>query len=114
MSRTLAEVVETTEVAETEIVAWVEQHWVLPAEQGGQWLFDESDVARVSLIRELREDMDVNDDAMPVVLKLLDQVYGLRAAMQEMQEAIQGLPEEHRRALQERVQEVLNRHGQQV
>jgi chaperone modulatory protein CbpM len=112
MARTLAEVVETTEVAEGEVRAWVEQRWVLPTEQDGQWLFDESDVARVSLIQELRRDMDVNDDAMPVVLKLLDQVYGLRAALQEMQEAIQGLPEDHRQALQERVQEVLRRHGQ--
>jgi chaperone modulatory protein CbpM len=112
MARTLAEVVEVTEVAEADIVAWVEQHWVLPSEQQDQWLFDESDVARVSLIQELRDDMDVNDDAMPVVLKLLDQVYGLRAALQEMQEAIQGLPDEHRQALQERVQEVLHRHGQ--
>jgi chaperone modulatory protein CbpM len=112
MARTLAQVVEVTQVAEAEIRAWVEQQWVLPAEEAGQWLFDESDVARVSLIHELREDMDVNDDAMPVVLKLLDQVYGLRAALQEMQEAIQGLPDDHRQALQERVQEVLRRHGQ--
>jgi chaperone modulatory protein CbpM len=112
MARTLAQVVEVTDVAEADIVAWVEQQWVLPGEAGGQWLFDDSDVARVSLIQELRCDMDVNDDAMPVVLKLLDQVYGLRAALQEMQEAIEGLPEEHRQALRERVQEVLRRHGQ--
>ena len=112
MARTLAQVVEVTDVAEADIVAWVEQQWVLPSDAGGQWLFDDSDVARVSLIQELRCDMDVNDDAMPVVLKLLDQVYGLRAALQEMQEAIEGLPEEHRQALQERVQEVLRRHGQ--
>ena len=112
MARTLAQVVEVTEVAEADIVAWVEQHWVLPSEQAGQWLFDESDVARVSLIQELRHDMDVNDDAMPVVLKLLDQVYGLRAAVSELQEAIQDLPDQHREALQARVQEVLRRHGQ--
>lgn len=112
MARTLAQVVEATHVAEADIVAWVEQQWVLPSEQAGQWLFDESDVARVSLIQELRDDMDVNADAMPVVLKLLDQVYGLRAALQEMQEAIEGLPEDHRQALQDRVQDVLRRHGQ--
>ncbi|MBK1669619.1 hypothetical protein CKO28_16390 [Rhodovibrio sodomensis] len=112
MARTLAQVVEVTQVAEADVVAWVEQQWVLPGEEAGQWLFDESDVARVSLIQELRRDMDVNDDAMPVVLKLLDQVYGLRAALHEMQEAIQGLPDEQRQALQDRVQEVLRRHGQ--
>jgi len=112
MARTLMEVVEVTEVPHGDIVAWVEQQWVLPSEQEGQWLFDESDVARVSLIQELRDDMDVNHDAMPVVLKLLDQVYGLRAAVSELQEAIQELPDDHREALQARVQDVLQRHGQ--
>jgi chaperone modulatory protein CbpM len=113
MAQTLAEVVETTEVARGDIVAWVEQHWVLPVEEDGQWMFDESDVARVSLIAELRNDLDVNDEAMPVVLKLLDQVYGLRAALSEMQEAIQALPDEHRQELERRLQEVLRRHGQE-
>lgn len=112
MARTLAEVVETTEIAEGDIVAWVEQRWVLPVEEEGRWIFDESDVARVSLIAELRDDLDVNDEAMPVVLKLLDQVYGLRAALSEMQEVIQALPDTHRRELERRLQEVLQRHGQ--
>lgn len=112
MAQTLAEVVEVTEIREADIVAWVEQNWVLPVEEDGQWIFDESDVARVSLIAELRDDLDVNDDAMPVVLKLLDQVYSLRAAMGEIQEAIQALPDEHRQALETRLREVLEQHGQ--
>lgn len=112
MASTLAEVVEVTEIREADIVSWVEQRWVLPVEEDGQWVFDEADVARVSLIAELRDDLDVNDEAMPVVLKLLDQVYGLRAAMEEIQEAIQTLPDEHRGALEERLREVLRRHGQ--
>jgi len=113
MAQTLAEVVQTTEIREADIVAWVEQHWVLPVEEDGQWMFDDADVARVSLIRELRDDLDVNDDAMPVVLKLLDQVYSLRAAMAEMQEAIQALPDDHRSALEERLRAVLQKHGQE-
>jgi chaperone modulatory protein CbpM len=112
MARTLAEVVEATEIAEGDIVAWVEQRWVLPVEEEGRWMFDDSDVARVSLIAELRDDLDVNDEAMPVVLRLLDQVYSLRAALNEVQEAVQSLPEEHRAALESRLREVLRQHGE--
>lgn len=113
MAHTLAEVVATTELREADIVAWVEQQWVLPVEEEGRWIFDDADVARVSLIAELRDDLDVNDEAMPVVLKLLDQVYSLRAAIGEIQEAIQGLPDEHRRALEERLRTVFRQHGQE-
>ena len=56
-------------------------------------LEDDSDVARVRLIAELRNDLGVNEDAIPVVLRLLDQVYGLRRALAELNEAIQTLPE---------------------
>jgi chaperone modulatory protein CbpM len=111
MAKTLAEVVTATEISEGEIVTWVEQHWVLPVEDEGRWLFDEADVARISLIDELRRDMAVNDEAVPIVLRLLDQLYSLRQAMAEIQEAIQGLPEEHRSKLETRLQEVVRAHG---
>jgi chaperone modulatory protein CbpM len=35
----------------------------------------------------------VNEDAIPVVLRLLDQVYGLRRALADLNEAIQALPD---------------------
>jgi chaperone modulatory protein CbpM len=107
MAMTLAEVVTATEVSEGEIVTWVEQRWVLPVEEDGRWFFDDADVARVSLIDELRSDMAVNDEAMPIVLRLLDQLYGLRHALEEIHEAVQGLPEEYRSELEERLREVL-------
>jgi chaperone modulatory protein CbpM len=112
MGMTLQEVVTRTEIAEGDIVAWVEQEWVLPDRETGRWLFEEADVARVSLIRDLREDMAINDEAVPLVLRLLDQVYSLRQAMSEIHEAVQDLPDEHRLALEERLREVLAKHGE--
>lgn len=111
MAMTLGEVVTATEVGEGEIVAWVEQEWVLPVEQDGRWLFDESDVARIALIQELRGDMAVNDEAVPIVLRLLDQLYGLRQALEEIHEAVLALPEEHRIELEGRLREVLREHS---
>src|SRR3546814_19259708 len=57
-------------------------------------MFDDSDLARVKLLAELRNDLGVNEDAIPVVLRLLDQVYSLRRALADLNEAIRTLPEQ--------------------
>ena len=113
MALTLKEVVAQTEIGQGDIVAWVEQSWVLPDEESGRWLFDDSDVARISLIRDLREDMAINDEAMPLVLRLLDQVYGLREALREIHAAVRELPPEHREALEAHLRRVMAAHGQE-
>jgi len=57
---------------------WISNRWVRPDGQAGTYLFREIDVARAHLIWELREQMQVNEDAIPVVLLLLDQLYDQR------------------------------------
>jgi chaperone modulatory protein CbpM len=37
-------------------------------------IFDEEDLARIRLIYELQMDMGVNDEAIPVILHLVDQL----------------------------------------
>lgn len=87
------EILVTLEIGASELSAWIDQHWVLPVEEDGDFFFDDADVARVRLIAELRNDLGVNEDAIPVVLRLLDQVYSLRRALTELNDAIQELPE---------------------
>src|SRR5579864_336370 len=77
-----------------ELLRWVENRWVLP-EHGGiaaGWAFTEVDVARVELILEIRRDFAVDDEAMPLVLGLLDQVYSLRRQMRRLCGAISAQP----------------------
>ena len=50
------------------------------------------DVARVRLIHDLRRDLDIGEDAMPVVLSLLDQVYELRGTLKSLLRALQSQP----------------------
>ena len=88
------------DVSGAELTLWIEQHWVLPVEDEGTYLFDDADVARVHLIAELRRDMGVNEEAMPVVLRLLDQVYSLRRALADMTAAIKTLPKDARDQLE--------------
>ena len=57
---------------------WIGEAWVLPEASEGTYVFHEIDVARVRLIVELRRDMAIDDEAIPVILNLLDQLYALR------------------------------------
>ena len=42
------------------------------------------DLARAQLIRDLREDLGVNDEGISVVLHLVDQMHGLRRSMRDL------------------------------
>ncbi|MBN9282186.1 MAG: hypothetical protein J0H37_08045, partial [Hyphomicrobium denitrificans] len=46
---------------------WILNEWVRPDKGAGTFVFREIDVARVKLIQELRDDMEINEAAMPVV-----------------------------------------------
>ena len=46
--------------------------------------FSEADLARAKLIRDLLQDLGVNDEGVGVILNLLDQMHGLRKALAEM------------------------------
>ncbi len=77
----------TVGVAEAEITRWVELTWLRPDGSPGRWVFHEVDVARVRLIAELRE-LQMDEEAMPVVLSLLDQLYAARRRMKLLQQAV--------------------------
>ena len=65
--------------AET-LEAWIEAGWLVPRGDEKHRTFAEVDLARVRLIRDLRE-LGMNDDAIPVILHLIDQLHGLRHAL---------------------------------
>jgi chaperone modulatory protein CbpM len=71
-----------------EIEEWISNDWVRPDGRTGQYEFRQIDVARVRLIHQLRIDMQVNDEALPIVLSLLDQLYDQRRRMRELSEAL--------------------------
>jgi chaperone modulatory protein CbpM len=77
-----------------ELVRWVENRWVLPERHGETWLFHEVDVARVELILEIRHKFAIDDEAVPMVLGLLDQVYGLRRQLRRLCDALAAQPPE--------------------
>lgn len=72
-----------------ELEGWIANEWVKPERQSGHYAFAEIDVARVRLILQLRDEMDVNEAALPVVLSLLDQLYDLRRHLRDFNDAIE-------------------------
>lgn len=90
---TVDEVLTTFRLERIELTAWVEQQWVRPLRQDEGWHFDEGDVARLQLICELKREMAVNDEAMPLVLELLDQLYATRATLDHLRHAMDRLSE---------------------
>jgi chaperone modulatory protein CbpM len=75
-----------------ELARWVENRWVLPEWQQNTWLFHEVDVARVELIVEIRNEFAIDDDALALVLSLLDQVYDLRRQLGRLCDALAAQP----------------------
>ncbi len=82
-----------------ELERWIDKRWVLPESRSEGYVFREIDVARVRLIVELRHDLAIGEEAMPVLLNLLDQLYAMRRRMKALADALDALPEETRLAL---------------
>jgi chaperone modulatory protein CbpM len=90
-----AQVVErlgTLSVAELRV--WCEAGWVSPALGERGPVFDEVDLARIRLVCELRDDLDLDEGAIPVVLSLVDQLYGVRRELRALARAVDAQPGE--------------------
>lgn len=98
------------QVTVTRLEVWVREGWVVPTRrEDGAAEFDELDVARLRLVCQLKDELNVNDDAIPVVLSLLDQVYGLRRELKALAGAVDRQPERVRAELLEALAAVRTR-----
>ena len=83
----------------TDVTRWVELAWVRPDGRPGAWMFRDIDVARVRLIVELRDELSLDEEALPTVLSLMDQLYDARRHMRAIRHALGAAPVEVRDAL---------------
>ena len=105
MRRSLDQVLAEIEISRQELELWIEESWILPERDGDALAFDEVDVARLRLISELRRDLAVNDEAVPLVLHLIDEVHLLRNCLAALGPALDELPPEHRDRLKRLIAE---------
>ena len=95
----LTEVLEMCGVERDELTLWIERRWVLPLASDGDYLFSEADLARVHMIAEFRHDLALDDEALPAVLALVDQLHATRRRFRQLVQAICELPEEQCEAI---------------
>lgn len=88
---------------QAELVRWIEWGWVRPARDEGGYAFREIDLARVRLITEMRRDLSIDEDALGLMLDMLDQIYGLRGVLRDMAAAVGEQPEAVRRDIAARL-----------
>ncbi len=88
----LDDVIARCRVSRVELTAWIGESWVRPIEADGDYRFDDADVARIELICDLRQSMAIDDEAMPLVLSLLDQLYSARRLLAGVTAALGDLP----------------------
>ena len=61
---------------------WIEQQWLIPEQTADGAAFSDVDLARAHFIRDLKADLGVNDEGVDVILHLVDQLHGLRYALE--------------------------------
>jgi len=71
------EITQTYQISEKFIRDCLQKQWIEPLDKEADKLAQE-DIARLLLIRDLIEDMGVNDESVPVILSLIDQIHALK------------------------------------
>jgi chaperone modulatory protein CbpM len=81
--KTLEEVLEIMEarIDRPTLEQYIARDWLRPVPDRAGWRFEEIDIARLRLVCHLLQDIRVNEDGIDVALSLLDQLYGARAQL---------------------------------
>ncbi len=79
---------EVGELSITRLHKWLRMGWVRPERREGTALYHEVDVARVRLLYELEHTAEIDDETLPLILSLLDQIHGLRNELRSLAQAV--------------------------
>ena len=64
------------------ILQFISHEWIQPVDSE-HLILDEEDIARLKLIWELKQDLGVNDEAVPIILHLIDQLNRLHFELKQ-------------------------------
>lgn len=98
-------VAEVHRVTLRELRSWVREGWVQPAQGEVGPVFDEVDIARIRLLCDLRQDLALPADTLPVVLTLIDRLHEVRRDLRCLTDALAEQPEDVRQAVVTSVQD---------
>lgn len=82
-----------------ELRSWVREGWIRPREGASGPVFDDVDIARIRLVCDLRKEMSIPADTLPVVLSLIDQLHTARRDLRCLAKAVAEQSDERRTAI---------------
>lgn len=85
---------------------WVRQGWLRPAQSEAGPIFDELDIARIRLLCDLRKEMSLSNEVLPVVLNLIDRLNQTRRELRALAKALDEQPAEVRHSVVCRFQDI--------
>lgn len=85
---------EFVDLDEAEVARWIAAAYLRAHGEPGAWAFEEIDAARLRLIVSLTRELAVEEETLPVVLSLVDQLYDLRRKMLKVDAAFSEFPPE--------------------
>ena len=94
-------------VDRSDLEIWIERVWVRPTRVEHEWHFGEEDIARIELICDLMHDLNLQLDAVDIILPLVDQIYDLRRSLRAVTHAVGDLPADSRRQVLDRLSDKL-------
>ena len=86
----------------TRLRVWVAQGWIKPADAMAQ-AYSEADLARAVLICNLEDELGFEEEDVPVLLNLIDQIHGLRAELKGLLDVLEDLPPDLRATVRMRI-----------
>jgi chaperone modulatory protein CbpM len=73
----ITEIIELYQLSEIFIYECIEREWIIPSDTE-ETLLDQEDIARILLIKDLKEEFGANDESIPIILHLIDQIHWLK------------------------------------
>lgn len=93
MSFTLDEILARARIERKTLESWIAEGWVEPDRDGDGYSFDDADAARVGFIVELTRELAIGEEAVPVVLSLVDQLNVMHVTLRRVMQTVEDLPE---------------------
>ena len=83
----ITEIIELYKLDEIFIYECIEQEWIIPSDTEETHL-DQEDIARMLLIKDLKNEFGVNDESIPIILHLIDQIHLLKSRISNHMKSI--------------------------
>jgi len=83
---------------------WVDHGWIRPVIRNQSPGYTDADVARARLICDMQDRLGLDQETVPVLLNLIDQIHGLRRELKCLTSAIEEQPNEIRTTVRARVE----------